>query len=79
MSAPPLVWERIETTTRDNESRITKSGGMADYIHSGALERAPVPGGWLVRLVAGGVSGAKAAGLTFVPDPNHSWKVKIKS
>jgi hypothetical protein len=33
------------------------------------IERAKVPGGWLIRMeVAGG------GGITFVPDPNHEWK-----
>jgi hypothetical protein len=34
------------------------------------IERAKVPGGWLVRMEVGDSGG----GITFVPDPNHEWK-----
>jgi hypothetical protein len=34
------------------------------------IERAKVPGGWLVRMEVGGSGG----GITFVPDPNHEWE-----
>jgi hypothetical protein len=34
------------------------------------IERAKVPGGWLVRMEVGGCGG----GITFVPDPKHEWK-----
>jgi len=33
------------------------------------IERAKVPGGWLVRMEVG-----DSGGITFVPDPNHDWK-----
>lgn len=33
--------------------------------------RLKIKGGWLVRYAAGA-----GAGLTFVPDKNHSWKLK---
>ena len=42
--------------------------------HTQRLVRAKVPGGWLLRLSGlssgGGVSGG---GITFYPDPSHSW------
>jgi hypothetical protein len=34
------------------------------------IERAKVPGGWLVRMEVGDNGG----GIPFVPDPNHEWK-----
>ena len=51
-----LRWEKIKQT----------GGTITDYA---PLERAKVPGGWLVRtaLYDGG-------GLTFVPDPDYFWK-----
>jgi hypothetical protein len=33
------------------------------------IERAKVPGGWLVRMSVG-----DGGGITFVPDPKHEWK-----
>lgn len=33
------------------------------------IERAKVPGGWLIRMEVG-----DSGGITFVPDPNHEWK-----
>jgi len=33
--------------------------------------RAPVPGGWFVMVL----DGDNKLGLTFYPDPNHSWVV----
>ena len=36
---------------------------------SSASERVKVPGGWLIRTRI-----RDGGGLTFVPDPNHSWK-----
>jgi hypothetical protein len=34
------------------------------------IERAKVPGGWLIRMEVGDSGG----GITFVPDPNHEWE-----
>jgi hypothetical protein len=33
------------------------------------IERAIVPGGWLIRMEVG-----DGGGIIFVPDPNHEWK-----
>ena len=33
------------------------------------IERAKVPGGWLIRMEVG-----DSGGITFVPDPNHEWE-----
>jgi len=33
------------------------------------IERAKVPGGWLIRMEVG-----DGGGITFVPDPNHEWE-----
>lgn len=41
----------------------------------GGLERAKVPGGWLVRTYDKPVyQDGGAASMTFVPDPNYEWK-----
>lgn len=50
---------------------------------AGYLERAEVPGGWLVRetndVLGDDPNGGMASGwswtssITFVPDPNHEW------
>jgi hypothetical protein len=34
------------------------------------IERAKVPGGWLIRMEVGDSGG----GITFVPDPSHEWE-----
>jgi hypothetical protein len=33
------------------------------------IERAKVPGGWLIRMEVG-----NSGGITFVPDPNYEWE-----
>jgi hypothetical protein len=38
------------------------------YIGPGHMKRAKVPGGWLVLVEMG-----QGIGLTFYPDPNHTW------
>ncbi len=43
-----------------------KGGGMGVVI-----SRAKVPNGWLVSTIGGG-----GGGITFMPDPDHSWEVK---
>ena len=50
-----LVWEVIKT-----------SGGTNSYVSR--IERAKVPGGWLVSVSIG-----DSGGLTFYPDPTHQW------
>lgn len=35
--------------------------------------RAKIPGGWLVTSKESTASRGAAIGLTFVPDPNHTW------
>lgn len=37
----------------------------------GAVARAAVPGGWLVR------DKADNGGMAFVPDPDHKWQEKV--
>ena len=57
---PILSWETVNTT-RDKKGLL-----HSEYL----VERAKVPGGWLV------ISQFKvghAHGLVFVPDPNHEW------
>ena len=57
---PVLHWKSVQTT-RD----------LTGLMHSKyLLERAKVPGGWLVisQFQVG-----PAHGLVFVPDPNHEW------
>lgn len=57
---PILSWETVNTT-RDKQGLLS-----SEYL----VERAKVPGGWLV------ISQFKvgpAHGLAFVPDPNHEW------
>ena len=49
--------------TLDWENCAKADGEYAD------IQRCKVPGGWLMK--AESVSGT--GGLTFVPDPNHSW------
>jgi hypothetical protein len=55
--AMALIWEKIET----------EGYGGPSYSY-----RARVPGGWLVCFVDNIAEGG-AGGLTFYPDPNHSW------
>lgn len=38
------------------------------YIGAGRAKRAKVPSGWLLLVELGG-----GIGLTFYPDPNHTW------
>ncbi|MBZ0235608.1 MAG: hypothetical protein K8M05_24980 [Deltaproteobacteria bacterium] len=38
------------------------------------IDRAKVPGGWLVRMISRGHNGE--SGLAFVPDPQHTWDGK---
>lgn len=43
---------------------------------SSAVERTPIPGGWLVRYTHYDYHGNLHAigGITFVPDPGHFWE-----
>ena len=69
-----LNWETIER-------EVWEGGGLR-------LARLAVPGGWLVKYTSGNryiindprtkshASGiGSASGLTFVPDPNHTWVI----
>lgn len=49
-----LAWETLDETDPKGHATTT-------------VVRAVVPGGWLIRSVAGG------AALVFVPDPTHAW------
>ena len=43
------------------------------------LDRAKVPGGWLLRLSGVGSGGAlSGGGITFYPDPPHDWNVSLR-
>jgi hypothetical protein len=42
-------------------------------LESSNVYRAAVPGGWLVYVVG---MGGETSGLTFVPDPAHTWDAK---
>jgi len=57
---PVLFWENVNTERED--------AGMLDSSY--LVERARVPGGWLViaQFKIGG-----SHGLAFVPDPEHKW------
>ena len=49
-----------------------ENNGEKDW---GGLERAKVPGGWLVRQYEQPMhKHGGAASMTFVPDPNYEWK-----
>jgi hypothetical protein len=52
-----LAWEAVQETGVDG-AKVAGGGG---------LQRASVPGGWLVR------DAAARGTLVFVPDPTHSW------
>lgn len=49
-----------------------KAGPQLDWEEVGGrieIDRAMVPGGWLITL-----GGGRPVGVTFVPDPDHTWK-----
>ncbi len=37
------------------------------------LDRAKVPGGWILRLSGLSNDGSSGCGITFYPDPSHEW------
>lgn len=43
------------------------------HTHRTSTERARIPGGWLVKF-SEHYNESGAGGLTFVPDPDHTWK-----
>ena len=54
---PKIIWETIETETKDALS------------YSGAtISRSKILGGWLVY-----AGFSEQGGVTFVPDPQHQW------
>ena len=61
-----LRWQEIERLEKDN---------CAAFV----TERAPVPGGWLVRMTAENSEGElfflSGMSITFVPDPDHVWGI----
>lgn len=58
-----LIWEPISNELHGNGEILR---------HNMSTRRAKVPGGWLVSVQwASGDGGG--AGLTFYPDPAHSW------
>ncbi|MCF7912305.1 MAG: hypothetical protein K9M99_07245 [Candidatus Cloacimonetes bacterium] len=58
-----LVWEFISGIYIGHDGRSYKSV---------SIQRAKVPGGWIIRLIYGKDSGG-LGGLTFYPDPLHKW------
>lgn len=58
---PPLVFKRITTEP-------SASPGFPWHA------RASVPGGWLVISYLDRANGT-GGGITFMPDPNHTWQV----
>ena len=56
-----IQWEELKDTT--------PAAGMGWFDTSLRLQRTKVPDGWIVR-----EEGKAGNGLTFVPDPNHTWK-----
>jgi len=84
------IKQEFETATpeyqKKNKERYTrKMMHLKDRLHdfendgtrlkSGALERAKVPGGWLVRHYwTPGYETGGACGITFVPDPEYEWE-----
>ena len=67
--AKKLRWERVSETWGGRKSPVCSTW------------RAPVHGGWLVTVWAGPNAvdtnkHANGGGLTFVPDPEHRWKVE---
>ena len=79
-----LKWEWVEVGSI-NTGRPTRYPGAKITTYRIAypqqIERAKVPGGWLVAFSEGasgagsygGECGFGSGGLTFYPDPNHRW------
>lgn len=45
-----------------------------EHNQNGSMQRARVPGGWLVKFAGSGYAGEGfGVGLTFYPDPYHEW------
>ncbi|HCF57101.1 MAG TPA: hypothetical protein DFS52_03765 [Myxococcales bacterium] len=65
---PVLQWERIRSETK------TETG--ASVADGSRIERARVPGGWLVRMSTPGGNGGGASGvvLVFVADCGEEWR-----
>jgi len=59
---PPINWE-VEDMAKLAWERIEAEPSYRK------IERAKVPGGWLIRMEVG-----ESGGITFVPDPNHEWE-----
>lgn len=63
-----LEWNRIDDVWNDKSEP------------NGYTYRAKVQGGWLVSVWAGTKQDQRlGGGITFVPDPGHSWKAKMAS
>lgn len=54
-------------------SRMLRFLPLQSSNSSNRLERAKVPGGWLVTSSRDGGPGQIGSGITFVPDPDHQW------
>ncbi len=48
---------------------------VIEKTHHSSLCRTKVRGGWLVRQREGSADHQPIVGITFVPDPNHEWKI----
>jgi hypothetical protein len=53
-----LTFVEVEAQTADSD------GGKPAPVY---VDRAKIPGGWLVRTISDGLA------MTFVPDPDHLW------
>jgi hypothetical protein len=66
----PLVWERLAIRNTPEQKGLQVYGVRE-------VRRAKVPGGWLVatymNIVADSGTSPASGGLTFYPDPNHTW------
>lgn len=60
--AHDLIWEAVTAFTMRNYNKCK----LKDW----EVQRAAVPGGWLVRVRE---YPGEPAGLTFMPDPDHTW------
>lgn len=69
MMTGKLEWELIHTEYGD----AYEAKDRRAYVET---TRSPVPGGWLVRVISYTYTGIPdGSGITFVPDPEHTWSV----
>jgi len=61
-----FIWETTKTRRKSEDGKIHGTNV--------SIQRARVPGGWLVHLVD--ITGLADSGLAFYPDPEHRWNGK---